>query len=1071
MKFTPSNVNIRNRQVSALFLKGNWTACLPRLAAVFLLFGMQAFTAGADAVELPPDYCTGEVPLHIGIEAGTGAGEVWKEFGVYAQGVRIGISHTGVMAEHESLTANYAGTLPDGGFDHNYAWFDAVEQFPDPYDRFGAGTFVTGVIAGVDPVRCFGVAPQAKYMVCNPYDSLGIDYVDEHKKCLGWFLEPHDLNEENPRPELRPDVVYTNECRTCLGDELLALTQQLRAAGTLVVASTRNVEPELTNCGQIVAAPTTYPNVITVSALTTSHEVLPTSPLGPGSFLGNLLQKPNLATVGDKVESAFIGGPDAYTLDSGSDVAAGIATGAVALVLSANPELKGQPRLVEDILYSTARARPFAYCNEGNILVPEVVVPNWDFGYGELNVYEAVKRAMEYPYGGCPTQPLPASQCNTNGTSTIFSVSQNLTETADAAQEIQFFYENETALPGQFGEPDQNAGERFRLCVYDTVDDVAVPSGAVLNSGFELGAADDLTAGQWSRVTSPDVLEYNFVGPSIEGNDGIVRARLNEGRSIFHILGTGATLPLARVRSRMDLHGKMYEAADGLIVQAHSSASGTCWGAHLRGDDIKQNTNDSFFGLHDVIEPRVSVEQAAGQQDPVVAEPTAATVHFTAVFSEQVYGLSGESITLGGTAGPTTAVVARSGETTYDIAVSGMTDYGTVTASIGAGVSEDFAGNLNAASTSIDNQVTLHRYTIAYPDLSSHAHRNIQVPATGDALNLNLRAHNNRNTGARDVEGVLSLENLTVGELPENCTLIETPGAVAQKVRCDLGYIGGFTSEWTYLPNVVVSAGAGETATYSWAITAINEQDNALENNQSEGEFVAVEKGKTDTDGDGMPDEWEDENGLWKTDSLDGDLDLDQDGLNSLAEYKAGTDPNNPDTDGDGVPDGQDPAPLDPNAPTPRYDPETADSDDDGLTDSEEATLGTDPNNPDSDYDGLYDGAEVNETGTDPLDNDTSGDGLLDGWDSQPNTKAVNAIGEGAYPEEFEVRDEIGEGEGLSFRARSIRFVRSKLEIKPGATAAFVAEQFEGFPNIPRGARVHIVTKKAAEARSHAPKE
>ncbi len=48
-----------------------------------------------------------------------------------------------------------------------------------------------------------------------------------------------------------------------------------------------------------------------------------------------------------------------------------------------------------------------------------------------------------------------------------------------------------------------------------------------------------------------------------------------------------------------------------------------------------------------------------------------------------------------------------------------------------------------------------------------------------------------------------------------------------------------------------------------------------------------------DTDGDGLPDEWETANGLNPASSSDRDRDQDGDGLGAFAEYSAGTDPNN----------------------------------------------------------------------------------------------------------------------------------------------------------------------------------
>jgi hypothetical protein len=121
-----------------------------------------------------------------------------------------------------------------------------------------------------------------------------------------------------------------------------------------------------------------------------------------------------------------------------------------------------------------------------------------------------------------------------------------------------------------------------------------------------------------------------------------------------------------------------------------------------------------------------------------------------------------------------------------------------------------------------------------------------------------------------------------------------------------------------------------------------------------------------DNDEDGLPTQWEIDNGL--DDSDDGsvnpangpDGDPDDDGRTNKEELDSKTLPNK------------------------------ADSDDDGLNDGQEKSSGTNPLIADTDGDGLKDGVESNtgtfvgasDTGTDPLDADTDGDGLKDGVES-----------------------------------------------------------------------------------------
>jgi hypothetical protein len=94
-----------------------------------------------------------------------------------------------------------------------------------------------------------------------------------------------------------------------------------------------------------------------------------------------------------------------------------------------------------------------------------------------------------------------------------------------------------------------------------------------------------------------------------------------------------------------------------------------------------------------------------------------------------------------------------------------------------------------------------------------------------------------------------------------------------------------------------------------------------------------------DTDEDGIPDKVEEENDLDKNDSIDADMDNDNDGLTNLEEYTHGTMMDSDDTDNDGMPDKWE---VDHGLDALTFS-RTNDEDGDGMTDLEEFTGGTDP--------------------------------------------------------------------------------------------------------------------------------
>ena len=117
-----------------------------------------------------------------------------------------------------------------------------------------------------------------------------------------------------------------------------------------------------------------------------------------------------------------------------------------------------------------------------------------------------------------------------------------------------------------------------------------------------------------------------------------------------------------------------------------------------------------------------------------------------------------------------------------------------------------------------------------------------------------------------------------------------------------------------------------------------------------------------DSDSDGLPDWWEEKYGFDFLSPVDATLDPDNDGLDNLGEFSAGSNPHLPDTDSDGMPDAWEAK----NGTLPFIVDTLEDPDSDGLVNVEEYRHGTNPLVADTDGDLVKDGDERNMYFSDP---------------------------------------------------------------------------------------------------------
>ncbi|MCD4748644.1 MAG: S8 family serine peptidase [Thermoanaerobaculales bacterium] len=334
-----------------------------------------------------------------------GADDVWA-LGIDGEDAVVAGQDTGYFWEHPALVNAYRG----GPGDHAYNWHDAIHESdggacgidsPEPCDGHGHGTHTMGTIIGDDGLgNQVGMAPGARWIGCRNMNDAGAGTPITYAECYQFFIEPTDLNDENPDVTKAPDVINNSwGCPPSEGCDdpniLLSVVQAVRAAGIVTVHSAGN---DGSGCSTIRDPAAIYDESFSVGATKIDDNIAYFSSRGPVIIIdGETLLKPDISAPGLNIRSSTVDG--GYGSKNGTSMAGPHVAGLVALILSARPDMTGDIDGVETVIQQSAVPLTTTQgCGDD----AGDAVPNNVYGWGRIDASAAISFLLDFSLNVTP---------------------------------------------------------------------------------------------------------------------------------------------------------------------------------------------------------------------------------------------------------------------------------------------------------------------------------------------------------------------------------------------------------------------------------------------------------------------------------------------------------------------------------------------------------------------------------------------------------------------------------------------------------------------------------------------